>query len=176
MGKRPRTKLREGVEHRYVSEYVAGRWPAAVTSFDVPLGPAPQDLVDQDGLEKALARFRPWRPKVDALVVKGEEAWLVEGKIVRVLYAIAMLNVYRSFVPLTPELDYLGDIRLHALVVTPKVPLGHGEVAASMGIEVRVWAPGWVREYVKNLENYWTGEARAARESRKETLKGLGFT
>jgi len=48
-------------------------------------------------------------------------------------------------------------------------------LAKSVGVELVEWAPTWVQQVFMQRDRYWTREAVALREKRKEVLRRLGF-
>lgn len=77
----PFTKKRESIEIPWASRYVAEHYPDALVKLRCPLGPAPEWMVEQYGETEALARFRPSRPEVDAVVITPSKLILIEAKV-----------------------------------------------------------------------------------------------
>jgi hypothetical protein len=105
-------------EHRLLSEWLHEKYPSYPVRMCVPLGPAPKEIVDRVGEEKALSASRPWRPEVDAIVFLERKLLVVEAKIFRVMDGLSKLQVYDTLVPSTPELrDYAKWHREKILLV-----------------------------------------------------------
>jgi len=173
--KRPFTKLRREIEPKWVAEYCTRFYPNAEVRYRCPLGPVPEHLVETMGLEKALRAYRAWRPEVDALIITPEALILLEAKVHRYVDGMAKLVLYEALVPDTPELaPYLDRPTVKRLLV-PIIPEWILSAARRLNVEVIAWAPKWVMEVWAERDKYWTPEAVAERERRKQILKALGF-
>jgi len=160
---------------RWVQEYALFRFPDRPTRPACPLGPIPEALVKEYGLSKAIRAYRPYRPEVDLLVVGDKEIIIIEADIRNLYGAVGKLVLYRSLVPLTPELRHYKDWPVRAVFLTPKAHLPLREVAKIHDVEIDEWAPTWVLERWQETQLYWTREAHELRERRKEVLRRLGF-
>jgi len=173
--KRPFTKLRREVEPRWVAEYCSKFYPNDEVRYRCPLGAPPRHLVEEMGLEKALRAFRPYRPEVDALVITKNAIILIEAKVHRYVDGIGKLLVYEALVPDTPELAPYLDRPVKKRLLLPILPEWIVPLAKRLNVELVTWAPDWVLEYWAERDKYWTPEAVAERERRKQILKALGF-
>lgn len=155
-------------ERRYISEYMLKTWPKGGWQLNVELGPIPQEYVDRYGLGKAAAMFRPTRPRVDAVKWTDKTYYIIEAKIRDIKAGIGDLTYYRGMVEKTPDLPfYDGQPIIYRLVVPWMIEwIKTGAVAAR--IEVVVFMPGWIADYVKERQHYSTAEYR---EERKEKMK-----
>lgn len=138
-------------ERRYVQEYVAEKFPNAITKFfNMAVGPAPEEL-KQAHPEIPEEHFRRWRFWVDACVVLEHKIVLIEGKLRKPTTGMGQLLHYRSLIPDTRELKpYLlkpVEIRL----VTPKPDPRVITAAANMGIIVDVYTKDWVQQYLREI-------------------------
>jgi len=169
------TRLRRNIEPKWVSEYCTTFYPDRPVRYGQPLGPIPEDLIKEHGLEKAIRMYRPWRPECDALIINKNKLILVEAKVRKILDGLAKLPIYKRLIPETPELaPYKGwPIVMRLLTVRAYEPWI--TIARELGIELVEWAPTWVKEIWIQHDLYWTREAVELRERRKEVLKRLGF-
>jgi len=169
------TRLRREIEPRWVAEYVAATWPKAQVIYRCPLGSIPEDVERAYGVAKGARIYRPWRPEVDACVLLPGALFLIEGKIFKVMDGLSKLPVYRSLVPLTPELRPYADlpVRMKLLVVKP-LPWVR-QAAQQMGVELVEYAPNWVVQIWEERDKYWTPEAVSARELRKKRMVAAGL-
>jgi len=172
---RPPTKLRRSIEPKWVAEYCVKFYPRAEVRYNCPLGTAPEELVVEHGITKALRLYRAYRPKVDALVITETSIILIEAKVWRYVDGIAKLPLYAALVPDTPELaPYLPRVIVTRLLV-PIIPSWLIRAAEKLNVEIVNWAPKWIMEIWAERDKYWTAEAVAERERRKQILKKLGF-
>jgi len=169
------TKLRREIEPKWVSEYVAKFYPDFPVRFRVPLGAVPKELEKEHGLWKAIRTWRPWRPEVDAIVIRPGELTLIEGKIFKTMDGLSKLPVYASLVPETPELESYRSYKVAMQLLCVHALDWIKQAAKKSGIEVVEWAPTWVEEIWLERDKYWTPEAVSLRERRKEVLRRLGF-
>lgn len=169
------TKVRREIEPRWVSEYVASNYKDFPVMFRVPLGAVPRALEEAMGSEKAARFYRPWRPEVDAIVILPRFLILIEGKIFKVMDGLSKLPIYKSLVPLTPELrEYEGrEILMQLLCVRP-LPWVQ-QAAAQNDVKIVTWAPDWIIKIWEERDKYWTRTEVLKREERKKVLRGLGF-
>jgi len=164
------------LEPRWVLDYAAKHYPDRPVRPNCPLGPVPQALIDDLGLQKAILTYRPYRPEVDLLVVGDKELILIEAKLGDVYGALGKLVIYRELVPLTPELRHYRDWPVKAVFLCVKAHDPAKAAAKLLGIELEEWAPTYILEAWHQRNLYWTKPAHELRERRKEVLKRLGFT
>ena len=169
------TKKRANNEKRYCSEYCLINYPDDVIKLNVPLGTAPESLIREFGLARTLRQFRPFRPEVDALIIRNDDLVLIETKIIRVLDGLAKLIVYRQLIGYTPELADYWDYPIKTVLVTPKPPLWFIKVAHDFDIDYVVYAPEWLDAYYKKQDEYTTKKEVIARRKRVHILEDLGF-
>jgi len=172
----PKTRVYRITQPRWVQEYALKHFPERPVRPNCPLGPVPQNLIDELGLQKAILTYRPYRPEVDLVVVGDEELILIEANLRDLYGAVGKLVIYRSLVPHTPELRHYRDwpIRTVFLCVKAHLPLQYA--AKLCEVELEEWAPTWVLERWHETQLYWTKPAHELRERRKEVLRRLGFT
>jgi len=169
------TKMRREIEPRWVSEYVAVNYGNFPARFRVPLGAIPRELQESVGSEKAQAMFRPWRPEIDAIVIMPRHLILIEGKIFKLMDGVSKLPVYKSLVPLTPELkEYANREIVMQLLCVRALPWVQ-QSASAMDVKLIEWAPEWVVKIWEERDKYWTRESTIKREERKKLLRSLGF-
>jgi len=157
-----------------VSEYMLQSYSAFTYTLAVPLGALPTDLLETRGMAKTIGIMRPYRPEVDALVVLPRYILLVEAKVWNVLNGLAKLPMYKSLVPITPELrQYMPRDVIMQLVVGWTNP-NLERMAGDAGVQVVVFSPPWLQDVVNGLHNYWTREARAQREQKLQMREYFG--
>jgi len=162
-------------ERRYIVEWAEKRFPDCEKRFNVPLGPIPEGIVQEFGPLKAARIYRPWRPDVDAIIICPGKIILAEAEIKNPRSAIGDLVVYRDLLPKTPELKRYLDRPIEVWMVIPWVTTWVRETAAEKGINIDIFIPDWLQEYVEELHKYYTKEGRLKREQRRSALEGLGL-
>jgi hypothetical protein len=141
----------------------------------VPIGPIPDKMIDENGLQKAARLVRPSRPVADAIVVTPDSLVMIEGKITRVREGIGALLTYAPLIPYTPELQQYRSRPLILRLLTANPPQWAIMAAEHTNVQIKVYLPSWLEDYYNHLQSYWTSDVRAAREQRKQVLTSLGY-
>jgi len=143
--------------------------------FRVPLGSIPAELGTSLGEAKARAVFRPWRPEVDAIIRLPNFLVLIEAKIFKLMDGLSKLPVYKSLIPLTPELQEYKKLPVIMRLLCVR-PLPWVQQAASANdVEIVPWSPDWIIQIWEEQDKYWTKEKVLKREERKDVLRSLGY-
>ncbi len=165
----------EQVEVRMVAEYLKDQYSKFPHITNQPLGLVDESLLKQYGYTKGLGIQRPRRPIVDAIVILPNYLVLIEAKVWQVVNGLGKLPLYKSLVPLTPELkEYNPRQVLMELVVgwtNPNLEV----MAREVGVTVRVYCPDWLKVKVDSLSNYWTPQYRLAREEKLKNRELMGL-
>ena len=158
------------VETRLVAEYLMSSYSSYTYLTKVPLGVVPESLQADVGYNKALGVMRPFRPEVDAVVVLPNYLVIIEAKVWSVVNGLGKIPLYKTLVPLTPELkQYMPrDIIMELVVGWSYANLEH--MAEAAGVRVKVFCPAWLQEVVDSMHKYWTPEYIAER-NRKLSLR-----
>lgn len=160
-------------EKRYIVEWAEKRFPECEKRFNTPLGPIPPSLVEEFGPLKAARMYRPWRPDVDVVIICPDSLILAEAEIKNPRSAIGDLLVYKDLVDKTPELQPYLNRKLRLFLVIPWATTWIKETAMGNGIEIDIFLPDWIADYVEELQKYYTKEGRLKREERRRRLEGL---
>lgn len=154
---------RQERERRFISEYLLKAWPGGDYQQNVELGPIPQEYIDRYGLGKAAAIFRPTRPRIDAVKWTSDKYYFIEAKIRDIKAGIGDLLYYRSMVPQTLDLPFYDGQEIVSRLVVPWSIDWLLAAAAINNVEVVVFNPAWIADYVKERQHYFTAEYRAER-------------
>jgi hypothetical protein len=153
----------QAVETRLVAEYLAATYPKFPSITAQPLGVISTDLQAQVGYAKAMGISRPFRPEVDALVILPNNIVLIEAKVWNIVNGLAKLPLYKSLLPITPELkQYFPREIIMELVVGWTNP-NLQAMARDQGVVVKLFCPDWLVEVVDGYQRYWTKEYRDTR-------------
>lgn len=161
-------------ERRYISEYMLKTWPKGGWQLNVELGPIPQEYVDRYGLGKAAAIFRPTRPRVDAVKWTDKAYYIIEAKIRDIKAGIGDLSYYRGMVARTPDLPFYDGQSIICRLVIPWMIEWIRVAAEEAKIEVIVFMPDWIADYVKERQHYFTAEYREERAEKMRLREILG--
>lgn len=161
-------------ERRYISEYMMLTWPDGDYQINVELGPIPQEYVERHGYARAAALFRPTRPRVDAVKWTPGAYYLIEAKIRDIKAGIGDLTYYRIQAEQAPDLPYYDGQPIVLRLVVPWMIDWIRVATDAAGIEVVVFEPDWIKEYVEERKHYFTAEYRAARAEKMRLREILG--
>jgi len=154
------------VETRMISEYLKENYPEFSYILNIPLGSVSEDIMRKEGYQRALGLSRPFRPIADAVVILPNYLLLVEAKVWNVVNGLAKLPLYKSLVPITPELkEYMPRGVLMQLVVGWTNP-NLERMARAVDVDLKVYRPLWLEEVVESMHRYWTREYRDTREKK----------
>ena len=163
------------VETRFISEYLKEHYSSFSYILNIPLGKVEEDLMRELGYQRALGLTRPFRPRADAVVILPRHLILVEAKVWSVINGLAKLPLYRSLVPVTPELQqYLPRGIICQLVVAWTNP-NLERMAREADVSLKVYRPPWIQEIVDKLHLYDTKEYREKREAKLRMREHLGI-
>lgn len=161
-------------ERRYISEYMLKTWPGGGWQLNVELGPIPQEYVDRYGLGKAAAIFRPTRPRVDAVKWTDKAYYLIEAKIRDIKAGIGDLSYYKGMAARAPDLPFYDGQPIICRLVVPWMIEWIRVAADEAQVEVVVFLPDWIADYVKERQHYFTAEYRAERAEKIRLREILG--
>ena len=161
-------------ETRLIGEYVAAMFPGRRVAMGVPLGPEIEGLPTRLTASGRLKVSRPWRPEADALVWLDDALLLIEAKVAEYVSGLAKLPLYRSLVPLTPELAEWASWEVRLRLVVPRAQNWVAAMAAAAGVEIVLYEPAWMVEYWAYRDRYWTAGYRREREGVLELRRQLG--
>ncbi len=165
---------REDRERRYIAEYMATLMGDQPYSLNVPLGPIPEEIKGRYGLSAGAALFRPSRPRIDATAWTPQGYWLVEAKIREAKSAIGDLLVYGALAAKTEDLPGYTGQPFHLRLIVPWALDWIQQAAAAHGMELRIYLPAWVEQYVRDRQEYFTADYRRARDEKMRLRKTLG--
>jgi hypothetical protein len=160
-------------ERRYIAEWAYSKFPNATIKLNVPLGPIPKSLEEEVGLYRALRVFRPWRAKADAIVILPDKLIAAEADIRDPRRGLSDLLIYRDLIDLTPELESYKNLPKEFWIVVPWVTTWVKEYAEKNNIKIDIYCPDWIKDYIEELQKYYTPEGREKREERRRRLEGL---
>jgi hypothetical protein len=138
-------------EMRLVSEYVAKYYPNSISLTRVRLGPTHPALILEDISEEEKNMLTVWRRWADAIVITRNRLILIEGAILPDPGDVSKLILYEYLLKYTPELQqYLDRDVVKVLLLAIEDPVLE-KIARAAGIQVVVFCPDWVRDYVRSL-------------------------
>jgi len=163
------------VETRLLAEYLLKEYKKYPYITKQPLGVVSEELMATEGYKRAIGAMRPFRPEIDAIVILPRYLVLIEAKVWQIMNGLAKLPLYRSLVPVTPELkEYANRKTIMELVVgwtNPNLKL----MAASHDIRLKVYCPPWLESVVKDVQHYHTREYQQERQRKLQLREHYGL-
>lgn len=157
-------------ERKWLSEYLAGRYPNAKIWYEKKL-----TQVDVAAQKRMGAGVKPRAAsrivaKLDAWVVLDDEIAIWEAKQYGQINAVSQLHAYELLLPSTWEGANHVDrpLTFHVLASAPNHVAGN--YAKSVGIEWVVWRPQWL--YDAQMESQRRGAERRAEYLQKLQQQG----
>jgi len=84
----------------------------------------------------------------DALCIYPDRVEIWEAKLIRPLAAITQLQLYERLFPKTPEFVRYADLDISLHLLTPIWDEDLTEICERAEIEISMWEPPWVTEYL----------------------------
>jgi len=138
-------------EMRLVSEYIAKYYPNSPSLTRVRLGPTHPALITEGMTEEEQNMLKVWRRWADGIVITRNRLILIEGAILPDPGDVSKLLLYEYLLRYTPEFQqYLDRDIVKVLLLAIEDPV-LGKIARAAGIQVVVFCPDWVREYIQTL-------------------------
>ena len=144
-------KQRQQRETRLVADFVSAFYPDDRAIFNLRVGGINPLITDQDLTEGELALIGSHRRYADAVVIRERDLVLIEGYILPTLGKVSQILGYRALVPLTPELGAFASMPITAIIVGPIEDQFMARLARESGIQVRVYRPPWIEEFLNGL-------------------------
>ncbi len=163
------------VETRMLSEYLLKNYANFSYIMDVPLGLVDEKLMASVGYQTALNMQRPFRPRADAIVILPRYLVIVESKVWNTVNGLSKLPLYKSLVPVTPELKQYMPRGLLMELVVGAAPSNLYIMAEAQGVTLRIYNPPWLQGVVNDMNKYWTPEYQRARQDKLANRERLGL-
>lgn len=136
---------------RYVAEWAVLAHPEKQALINVRLGPVPPELRERYPDLDVDRWARVWAKACDLILVGDGELLLVEGELRRPIVAIGELVVYRYLIDQTQSLAPWWRWPVRTILLTPLQDPVLEPVLARLDIEVVVYRPEWVGDYLRSV-------------------------
>lgn len=163
--------VNEPREQRLVAEWLVKEHPNARTLTRVKVGPVRPEAVEAFGTETGIRAMRPWQRWADAVVILQDEVLIIEGKLRGQPGAISQLKLYAQLFPQTPEFAAEKAKRIRKVLLTPWPDEDLQALAAAEGVEVVIFHPPWIEDYVRHIQGYKSPVATARRQAARDIAK-----
>ncbi len=138
-------------ERRYVVEFVSLRYPDRPTWFNIRLGAPPGEMARRYPGVNLDRVAQVWKKFADAVIVNGPEFVLIEAKIRRPIESVGQISAYRDLIYESPELLPWGHLPVRLVLVTPQEDPSIATLLIRAGIELAVYQPAWVLDYLREI-------------------------
>jgi len=135
-------------ETRYIQEYILEHLKPEQVFFRMRLGGV------SDGERAALPAgvservYMVTQRYADAICIFSDHVEIWEAKLIRPLTAITQLQLYEMLFRKTPEFLRYIDAELSLHLLTPIWDPDLAEICARAEIEISMWEPAWVTDYL----------------------------
>jgi hypothetical protein len=147
-------------EGRLIAEFMASRFAGATILTRVKLGPYTGAVERPELAPEEQRMVGIWRRWVDAVAIKDGHVFLLEGKIKPSPGVISQLQLYLRLWPRTPEWGMYSGLPTTGLIVTAIDDPVVRSMAVEAGLEVEIFSPPWVRDYLRTLHGRSATAAR----------------
>lgn len=158
-----------------LSEYLLANYAKFSYIMDIPLGMIDEKIMATVGYQQAINMARPFRPRADAIVILPRYLVLVEAKVWNTVNGLAKLPLYKSLVPVTPELKQYMPREVIMELVVGAAPSNLSIMADAQDIRLKIFNPPWLLEVVDSMNKYWTPEYQAARQEKLALREHFGL-
>ena len=166
---------REERERRYIAEWLLGNYPQGNYMTNVPLGPIPEEIIARHGLQAGARLFNPSRLRVDGVVWLPNLYLLVEAKIREPAHAIGQLLLYKALAEKTPDLPAYEGQPFRLTLVVPWSLDWIRQAAQAHDMDLQLFLPAWVEDYVRERQEYFTRAYRLSRDEKMRLRRTFGL-
>ncbi len=163
------------VEGPFLSSYILSHYAKFPVMYDQGLGAIPDEYLRKYGTAKAIAMYDPTRMHVDAIVLLPRYFLLIEAKVWEVMMGLGKLPIYKSLVPITPELKQYQPREILMELVVARTNDNLEWSAKDNGVKVVLFSTPGAEVAIRDRENYQLPEYRAKREQILKTRESLGL-
>jgi len=139
------------VSESYLLEYLGYTYPPGSYQTNVPLGEAavPAGMILTDAERRFISK--PWQPYADAVVLLPREVVLIECKVRDDRGKLEQLLEYDYLFPRTVRYRDHWNKPRHLVLLTPKDQGEYTQFLKKYGVDVVIYAPNWILEYLGSL-------------------------
>jgi len=148
------SKLWQPRETRLLSEWVAKKYPDDRVMFRVRLGRPPSWAAKSIAEGAPPEMYKIYQRWADAIIIREKELILIEAKIRPIPGVVSEINLYYQLIPKTPEFAEFMNRPIRKIILLAMRDPEIIELAAMDDIEVVIYTPDWVIEYLKEHRKY----------------------
>ena len=148
------SRLWQPRETRLLSEWVSKTYPDDEVRYRVRLGELPPWAKKSIEEGAPAAIYKVYQRWADAIIIREKEIIIIEAKIIPEPGVISQIKLYAQLLPKTPEFSNFRERPTRLIILLamrdPEIEL----LATSEGIEIVVFSPDWVTDYLKEIRKY----------------------
>ena len=148
------SRLWQPRETRLLSEWVAKNYPNDRAMYRVRLGRPPSWAAPSIAEGAPPEIYKIYQRWADAIIIREKELILVEAKIRPAPGVISQINLYAQLLPKTAEMAQFMDRPIRKIILMAMRDPEVEELAAVDGIEIQIYSPDWVNDYLKEIRKY----------------------
>lgn len=148
------SRLWQPRETRLLSEWVAKKYPEDKVMFRVRLGRPPAWAAASIAAGTPPEIYKIYQRWADAIIIREKELILIEAKIRPIPGVVSEINLYAQLIPKTPDLAEFMDRPIRKVILLAVRDPEITELASVDNIEVEIFTPDWVNEYLKERRKY----------------------
>jgi len=148
------TRLWQPRETRLLSEWMSKTYPDDTVMYRVRLGEFPawaRPGIERGAPAEIYMIYQRW---ADAIVLRKTEILIIEAKIRLEPGVISQIKLYGQLLPKTATFSEFKELPIRLIILTAMRDLEVEALAASEGIEIAVFSPDWVIDYLKEIKRY----------------------
>lgn len=148
------SRLWQPRETRLLSEWVAKKYPEDRVMYRVRVGRPPSWALVSIAEGAPPEIYKIYQRWADAIIIREKELILIEAKVRPIPGVVSEINLYAQLIPKTPELAEFMDRPIRKVILMAVQDPEITELAAVDNIEVHIYTPPWVIEYLKEHRKY----------------------
>jgi hypothetical protein len=152
-------------EQAFVAEWVTVTFPGEHAILRARVGSPPAELVKAIGEDAAQRQYKPWLRWVDALVLRRDQVVLVEAKLRGNPASVSQLEFYADLFRKTVEHREHWTKPRRLVLLTPWRDPDLEGYAKSKGVDVVLYQPSWLEDYVAMIQGVQGPQHRARRDA-----------
>lgn len=148
------TRLWQPRETRLLSEWVSQTFTEDTVMYRVRLGGPPawaQASIENGAPAGIYTVYQRW---ADAIIIRKTDLIIIEAKIRLEPGVISQIKLYERLLPKTAAFYKFRELPIRLIILAAMRDPEVEAMAASEGIEVVVFSPDWVVDYLKEIKRY----------------------
>lgn len=148
------TRLWQPRETRLLSEWISQTFTEDTVMYRVRLGGPPSWAIPSIEMGAPAEIYMVYQRWADAIVIRKTDLIIVEAKIRLEPGVISQIKLYAQLLPKTAAFYKFKELPIRLIILAAMRDPEVEAMAASEGIELVVFSPDWVIDYLKEIKRY----------------------